>query len=158
MKIPPTRRPRHGFALVVTLTLMVLLSILALGLLSLSSVELRRSGADDSLGLARANARLALMMALGELQVEMGPDRRISAPGGQQLAPGSTSASKNWTGVYDSWSADTGNAITESRPSPSFRRWLISGDKAIVTNESSVKGNSGSASTTVPLTAANRYF
>jgi len=38
---PPGQRRPRGFALVVTLSLMILLTILAVGLLSLSSVTLR---------------------------------------------------------------------------------------------------------------------
>jgi len=56
---PPIRKiadhPR-GFALVVTLTLMILLSILAIGMLSLSSVALRNTGNSDNSQVARANA------------------------------------------------------------------------------------------------------
>jgi Tfp pilus assembly protein PilX len=62
----------RGFALVVTLSLMVLLTIIAVGLLSLSAISLR--------GTTQANAHsLALMLAIGDLQKEMGPDMRISA-------------------------------------------------------------------------------
>jgi type II secretory pathway component PulK len=71
----------HGFALIATISLLILLAILAIGMLSLSSVALR----SDSQGLAqaeaRANARMALMIAIGELQKQMGPDQRISANG-----------------------------------------------------------------------------
>lgn len=73
---------RDGFALVVTLSLMVLLILLSVGLLSLSAVTLRTSGNGAASQEARANARLGLMIALGELQRAMGPDRRVSAPAG----------------------------------------------------------------------------
>ncbi len=64
-----------GFALVVTLSLMVLLTLLAVGLLSLSAVALRGSSQGEAMALARGNARLAMMLALGELQKHAGPDR-----------------------------------------------------------------------------------
>ncbi len=73
---------RNGFALVVTVTLMVLLTVLAIGLLSISAISLRSARSGMAIQEARANARLGLMIALGELQRSMGPDRRVSAPAG----------------------------------------------------------------------------
>ncbi len=83
---------------------------------------------------ARSNARLALMMALGELQRELGPDQRISAPGGQWLTAEDKSAGQQWVGVYDAWTARE-----EMRPDPVFRRWLISGDDSKIKNVGAVK-------------------
>ncbi|OYV04303.1 MAG: hypothetical protein CFE26_17635 [Verrucomicrobiales bacterium VVV1] len=60
--------------------MMLLLVIPALELLSLSTISLRNSSLGAAAAIARSNARLALMMAVGELQKEMGPDSKISAP------------------------------------------------------------------------------
>jgi len=127
----PAFRPR-GFALVVTLTLMVLLSILALGLLSLSSVALRTQGQGESMAVARSNARLALMMALGELQKAAGPDKAITATS----AIISANPSKpNLTGVWDSWDYNlTSTTVDYAGPktqvsagsTPGFKGWLVS--------------------------------
>lgn len=57
---------------------MVLLVMIALAMLSLSSIELRQSGQTKHSQIAKANARLALMIAIGELQSQLGPDQRIS--------------------------------------------------------------------------------
>lgn len=82
MKQKITTHRRHdeaGFALVVVLTLMVLLAVLAIGMLGLSSIALRGTSQSDPQSVARANARMALMMAVGQLQQNLGPDARISA-------------------------------------------------------------------------------
>ncbi|MEX1113994.1 MAG: pilus assembly PilX N-terminal domain-containing protein [Akkermansiaceae bacterium] len=143
-----SRKPR-GFALVVTLSLMGLLTVVAVGLLTLSTISLRSSSQGAAMSVARANARLALMLALGDLQKELGPDQRISAPGGQQFAEGDKSAGNQWIGVYDAWPAGD-----EKRPSPKFRRWLISGDDSVLTNPTAAKSSASSANK-VPLVAAD---
>jgi Tfp pilus assembly protein PilX len=73
---------REGFTLVVTISLLVLLTLVAVGFLSLSSVSLRRSSIESANAEARANARMAMMIALGELQKNLGRDQTISAPAG----------------------------------------------------------------------------
>lgn len=120
-------RSERGFALVVTLTLMVLLAILALGLLNLSGIALRSSGQAESDAIARANARMALMMAIGELQKEMGPDSRISTP--SDLAKDTPGGRPHWTAVFDAWKWNEDPATPEVPGSrnPTFRRWLASG-------------------------------
>ncbi|MCF7732491.1 MAG: hypothetical protein K9N23_12440 [Akkermansiaceae bacterium] len=138
--------PPSGFALVVTLSLMVLLTLLAVGLLGLSSVSLRSAAHGEPLAEARANARLALLLALNELQLEAGPDQRITAPAavtandGTGKPPNSASfeprtteegfAHPRWLGIWDSWTKwlnDTGIDKTYGRGRrPNFRRWLVS--------------------------------
>ncbi len=146
-KIPKRKRGRNrGFALVVTLSLMALLCLLAVGLLGLSSVEIRNSGHRSAVLQARANARLAFQMAIGELQKELGPDQRISAPGGQQLDADHAGARGNWVGVYESWPASS-----DDRPEPVFRKWLISGDKDVTSNKNAPKTETVLASSTVEL-------
>lgn len=124
-----------GFALVATLTLMVLLSLLALGMLSLSSVSLRASSQGDAIAVARANARLALMVAIGELQKEMGPDRRISATSEILVAPPASIAKPNTTGVWESWWDFDPNASPDyaAEKTSRFRRWLVSSADADAT-------------------------
>ena len=98
-----SRLQYKGFALVVTVSLLVLLSVIALGLLSLSVITLRSGTREQAQMEARANARLALQIAIGELQKQLGPDQRISA-NGAILSPNSVSH-PHWTGVWDSWIA-----------------------------------------------------
>lgn len=107
---------------------MVLLTVVAVGLLSLSAVQLRSTGHGQAMAEARANARLSLWMAVGDLQRAMGPDGRISVPAEQSLAAGAaeTSPHRQWTGVYEAWNADQG---LTARPQPKFVRWLTGSAK-----------------------------
>ncbi len=125
----PRRQHPPGFALVVTISLMVLLTILAVALLGLSTISLRASTRDSENAEARANARLALMLALAQLQKQTGPDQRVTTTADQLSAGngGETSAAagrRHWTGVYRSWTDGQ-----PSRPEPDFLEWLVSGDE-----------------------------
>ncbi|MES2660854.1 MAG: hypothetical protein V4689_19670 [Verrucomicrobiota bacterium] len=82
-----------------SLVLMMLLTLLGVALLSLSSISLRGTGREDARMKARANARMALIMAVGELQKSLGPDKAISAPSG---ILGETPAKPGLTGVWKS--------------------------------------------------------
>lgn len=76
LKAPRLAALRSGFALVTTLSLMILLAI---GMLSLSRISLRSSSQGKAQAEARANARMALMLAPGKLQEMTGDDRRVTA-------------------------------------------------------------------------------
>ena len=106
---------RGGFALVVTVTLLVLLAVVAVGLLSLSTIALRAGGRKEAMARAEANARLALLQALGELQCHAGPDRVVTAPAG--VLSGEV-AEPHWTGV---WSNEEGGGEEGEDPV-----WLVS--------------------------------
>ncbi len=128
----PRRRSRTGqptgFALVITLSLMVLLTLLAVGLLTLSSVSLRSSSQGEAMALARSNARLALILAIGELQKSLGPDRAVTASS-DILAAAETSAKANLTGVWESWwdfNPNGGSLDYSGEKEKRFRRWLVS--------------------------------
>ncbi|BCU76782.1 hypothetical protein [Luteolibacter sp. LG18] len=102
---PRPRRSPGGFSLMVVLLMMVLLSMIALGLLSLSSIELRRSQAGIAQAIARANARMALQLAIGSLQKNLGPDGRVCATAGLFDSNPATAeiegvAQPHWTGVW----------------------------------------------------------
>ncbi|NWK56079.1 hypothetical protein HW115_10695 [Verrucomicrobiaceae bacterium N1E253] len=67
-----------GFSLVATLSVMLCLALVTLALLQMSVVEVRSSAHDDYRQVARSNARMALMVALGELQKYAGPDQVVT--------------------------------------------------------------------------------
>jgi hypothetical protein len=143
---------QNGFALVVTLSLMMLLTVIAVGLLTLSGISLRSSTQGQAAAEAGANARLALMMAIGELQKEMGPDSRISAP--RDAGTTATGGQPRWTAVYEAWQRPANPATPESPDLrvPKFRGWLASGanqatggpagtaDKALLVGANSLGG------------------
>ncbi len=91
----------RGFALVATLSLMVLLTILAVGLFSLSAVTIRSYGQGTAQAEARANARMALTLAIGELQRHTGSDTRITAPANivDQSYPQILGVWRSWEGT-----------------------------------------------------------
>ncbi|RYD24817.1 MAG: hypothetical protein EOP87_25495, partial [Verrucomicrobiaceae bacterium] len=145
MKIPYLqklrRKPNKGFALIVTLSLMILLTVIAVGLLTLSTIALRSSGQGAAMASARANARLAMMIAIGELQRTTGPDRAITAPASivKETNP------MGVTGVWTPWKpGSTGNSRTRAARDGNFQQWLLS----------SVDPMSASSLDNLPLAAA----
>jgi len=169
-------RAKPGFALVVTLSLMILLTVIAVGLLTLSGIALRSSSQSLAMAQARANARCALMLAIGQLQASAGPDQRITATAnlagdqdGQQLTAGGTAqntygadgttvnglagpqaGTRYWTGVWGNNHAPTD--IFTKTPVPVLLNWLVSGNEtapAFTTNAAT--GQITSASITAPL-------
>ena len=95
----PGKHHEPGFALVVTLSLMILLTVIAVGILSLSSVALRSSSTQGNDAIARANARMALMIAIAELQKHAGADQRVT--GCADLLD-ANSPNPMWTAVWNS--------------------------------------------------------
>lgn len=116
---------RKGFALIVTLSLMVLLTMIALGMLSLSSVSMRQSSRENLTKMAQSNARMALMVALGELQNTMGVDQAVSAPASAVVTnaprPHMVGAWKSWR-----WIPAPGGSPDYSEKKSKFERWLVS--------------------------------
>jgi hypothetical protein len=155
-----SRLAPRGFALIATISIMALLVMIALAMLSLSTIELRASQNGRAVAEAQANARMALMLALGELQKQMGPDQRISAKGA--IVSQTDVLHPHWTGVWNSWKAGNGEAsqhqtiqgvsATEMAPtylparSDYFRSWLLSLDPTEATtitsaNDLTLNGN-----------------
>lgn len=153
-------RTDFGFALVACLSLMVLLVVIAVGLLALSAVSLRSSAREEAMAAARSNAKLSLMIALGELQRGVGPDQRITAPASLVNPEGSPAV----TGVWQTWVPD-GNATdytvrkettaaADADPSAAdghFVAWLASGGDPSTPAGSADPPGSGVEDDTVPL-------
>ena len=118
------RTPR-GFALVVALSLMILLTVIAVGLLTLSGVSLRQASQSSDMTLARSNARMALQLAIGDLQKALGPDRRISARASLVHGP---KVESNVVGAWESWRWDPADtkAPDYNAKKDRFAGWLTS--------------------------------
>ncbi len=128
---------RQGFALVVTLLLMVVLAVVAVGLLTLSSIAMRSSAQSTSMAIARANARLALMLAIGELQKNAGPDQRVTA---RSDVLNENIANPRLTGVWKSWEIKATAPplpaeYEKSARDAKFLGWLVSGTDPTATRQ-----------------------
>ena len=100
--IPRKPFAEKGFSLVALMMLMALIVVVLLGMISLSNLELKGSKRNVHELAARANARMALMIAMGELQKHTGPDQRVTAraailEGSGQEPP---LANRDWLGVW----------------------------------------------------------
>jgi Tfp pilus assembly protein PilX len=126
----PARHPSEnngGFALIVTITLMALMVILALGFLSLGSISLRESTASQPRKIAQANARLSLQLAVSRLQELAGPDTRVTAPAD---AVAGSSATAPLTGVWRSWEGNNHEPTTGMPHAPAYASKLQTGTLA----------------------------
>ncbi len=117
---------KNGFTLIMTIALMVLLTMIAIGMLTLSSITLRTSSQAESMSIAKANARLALMLAIGELQKSAGPDMRITAP--SEITTSSTLPKPRMMGVWKSWNYKPNelNLNYDKPKQDGFIGWLVS--------------------------------
>ncbi len=144
LKNPDTTSPfgahREGFALIVSLTLMGFVVLLALGLSLTAQIELANTRSMTQLTEARANAIFGLKTAIGQLQKELGPDQRATAPALLLKQEGNAEQSllsdddprRYWVGVWDTanLSSVNGNEKTWMQaPNALHESWLISGMK-----------------------------
>ncbi|WP_418713236.1 hypothetical protein, partial [Akkermansia sp.] len=124
-----------GFALIATITLMMLLALLSVGLLTIASSQVRISEKQLAAAEAKSLARFSLEVSLGQLQCELGPDQRVSANSGILSSGTSEGSSPYILGAWNSWdtwlnrnnSSGMNIASTyDTGRSSMFRRWLIS--------------------------------
>jgi len=125
MKKTPENSRKRGFALVVTLSLMILLTVIAVGLLTLSGISLRSSAQGMAQATARSNARLAMMIAIGAMQKSLGPDQQISANASSVAA---TASQPNILGAWGSlgWQGPAGDTPLPAQKQAKFETWLVS--------------------------------
>ena len=150
--------PQRGFALIAAITLMLLLALISVGIMTLAATVARSSRTARVSEEARAQARLALEIAVGRLQSELGPDQRITAMSSiltnetDEMSQSGV-ASPYVLGVWNSWSTwlnranSSGQKIQETYAKgreSMFRRWLISSaDEDLLRRWDSVTGANG---------------
>ena len=105
---------QSGFALVVALSLMAFVLMLILSMSLLVQVETTNSSRSLDQLRAKEAARLALMIAIGDLQKHAGPDQRVTARA--EILDSTADGNRLWTGVWDT---------TDPNASP---LWLVSGE------------------------------
>jgi hypothetical protein len=96
-----TRKNAGGFALVLTVALLALLTLAVYALSSLARVNAQFATAAEYRVQAQQNARLGLAQAIGALQTLAGPDDRVTAMAGIAGAVGGTQV-RHWCGVWQS--------------------------------------------------------
>ena len=138
-----TRNAKSGFALVITLSLMILLTVVAVGMLTLAGISMRTTNQAKAMAMARANARMALMLAIGDLQKSAGPDYRVTAR--SDIVPGND-ANACLTGVWgETWQVVSDKANKTTLPTTEdydqatrdrkFQGWLVSGPDPAATGK-----------------------
>ncbi len=157
-------RPRDGFALLITITLVAFLVLVLVSLATLTRVETQVAANSQQLDQARQNALMALNLALGQLQKTAGPDQRVTARA-DVIAPASLGWStasdpvlaraadaaaiksqwtasprnRNWTGVWLNTkghpAAYTPDSPADFNPAPALQAWLVSGNENSTTGD-----------------------
>ncbi|MEO8617717.1 MAG: hypothetical protein ABI600_21490 [Luteolibacter sp.] len=127
---------------------MILLTVVAVGLLTLSSVALRTSSRESDLFVARSNARLGMMMAINQLQGTLGPDQRVTAPADLKFP---SAVSPKWVGVYGNQEvadySQKPSAIPAQPYKPALLNWLVSGNETVLFASSKASASFGQITT-----------
>lgn len=160
-----------GFALIATISVMVLLVMIALAMLNLATIEQRTSAGDSAYAEAQMNARMALMEAIAKLQTSAGQDQRITASAnfagnsdGTFLAAGAApqnntayngtnkglstvqNGTRHWTGVWKNRATDPALNIFTTTPSAEHVDWLVSGVSPLPSDATAALNTSGEPS------------
>ena len=109
----------EGFAIVIALSLMSIVLLMLVTLTALARVETQAAQIHQKKLLAKENARLGLMIALGSLQRQAGPDQRVTFTADALSTADATVQNPNWVGVVDTRSPTN---------DPNQVHWLVSHD------------------------------
>ena len=118
---PPKDRSHltaHGFALIITLSLLSLLVLAVLALSALSRINAQIATVSVYQTQARQNALLGFQVGLSDLQRQAGDDRRLTGMAGiTGIAANAANNTRHWCGVWEQGSG-------------TFVAWLTSGAQA----------------------------
>lgn len=117
-KMLSNRQKSHsskGFALVIALSMMAFVVLLIVSMSLLIGVETANTSAALQQIRAKESAKLALNIALGELQKHAGPDQRVTTRA-EIIGTGIPDSSRHWIGIWD------------TRNSNATPVWLVSGN------------------------------
>jgi len=132
-------RGKRGSVLLLTIMLVSLLLLVILSFAGYVRMEARGIADRQALLTARKNAELGIHLAISRLQVQTGPDQRVTAKADIELPPGVSSALSNvenywnakrnrhWTGVWYNGETKEYNAENpaETNPDPERLSWLV---------------------------------
>jgi len=135
----------RGYAIVACLSLLSLLVMLSLSIVSLSTSLVRSSSAIDHLEIARANARVALYLAISDLQHTMGRDQMVCANAAILETPDDPSTGKidetgyvnnrHWLGA---WKTTFNSKLDGGDPGANDLEWPVVGKKPDLDDSSSI--------------------
>jgi len=164
LHITPLNPMQKGFALIATVSILALLAVVALATMTMSTVEVRNSNIDRNIQIAQANARMALTIAIGELQRTTGSDMRATASA--DIAGDTSEHVRQLYGSWITWQGtdhdETGlpippeydeKFITFDGEQGRFGTWLINGSRAELSDPNSPP-SLRETTDTVPLLAA----
>ncbi|WP_269522659.1 hypothetical protein [Coraliomargarita parva] len=114
---------KSGFALIIAISLMAFVLLLVVSIATFIRVESSNSLVIQQRLQAEENARLSLMIALGELQKHAGPDQRVSARSDVTGDAAEAAGNRFWLGIWDS---------TQSAAAPV---WLVSGNEGLAATD-----------------------
>ncbi|WOO39748.1 hypothetical protein [Rubellicoccus peritrichatus] len=116
----------RGFALIIALGLMAFIMLLLLTTSMVVSLDMASLQQKSHIEEARDNARLGLLVALGELQRQTGPDKRVTATSSIFPDPPGSIGQQQWVGVWDSAAWDSNSPTQQPDTTALFRKWLVS--------------------------------
>ena len=112
---------KKGFSLVLSLTIMALLVLVVLSVAGFLNIESRLAYSQQLLTQGRLSAVASMRLALGHLQQEAGPDRRVTARA--DITADTTQTNWTWATIRNPiWTGVWRSDIPEQPPA-----WLISG-------------------------------